>query len=222
MLAQHTRYGAGKPLTKRNNWTVDVINNMGAQETFDPMQVTIPQANVPDATNVVQPIIFPGPDESIELELTPEEIKEYQMGGYIVEDVEDIDNIAQDGGQIYTYAQRPGSYYKKDENGKWLIKNEGTKGKYIVVDDPKGTRTKALNAGAKPMPSKKPVIQESNYNALYDTNSVQKANTTQVNNLIKKDSPFNTNPLTLKKPTAKQAQQKKEHVPYTNSITKGP
>ena len=31
------------------------------------------------------------------------------------------------GGQIYTYAARPGSYYKKDVNGKWLIKNEGTK-----------------------------------------------------------------------------------------------
>ena len=108
MLAEHTRYGAGKPLTKRNNWTVDVINNMGTEETFDPMQVTIPQANIPDATNVVQPIIFPGPDESIELELTPEEIKQYQMGGYIVEDVEGTDEAAMPCAPGYIFDPRIG------------------------------------------------------------------------------------------------------------------
>ena len=108
MLAQHTRYGAGKPLTKRNNWTVDVINNMGIPKPYDPMQVTIPQANVPDATNVVQPIIFPGPDESIELELTPEEIKEYQMGGYTVEDVEDTNEAAMPCSPGYIFDPRIG------------------------------------------------------------------------------------------------------------------
>jgi len=108
MLAEHTRYGAGKPLTKRNNWTVDVINNMGTEEKFDPMQVTIPQANIPDATNVVQPIIFPGPDESIELELTPEEIKQYQMGGYIVEDVEGTNEAAMPCAPGYIFDPRIG------------------------------------------------------------------------------------------------------------------
>jgi len=103
------------------------------------------------------------------------------------------------GGQIYTYAARPGSYYKKDVNGKWLIKNEGTKGKYVAVDDPKGTRTKALNAQAKPMPAKKPAVQQSKYDPLHDTSSVQKANTTQVSNLIKRDTPeFITNPIKYK------------------------
>jgi len=103
------------------------------------------------------------------------------------------------GGQIYTYAARPGSYYKKDVNGKWLIKNEGTKGKYIAVDDPKGTRTKALNAQAKPMPAKKPIVQQSKYDPLYDTSSVQKAGTTQVSNLMKRDTPeFITNPIKYK------------------------
>ena len=104
------------------------------------------------------------------------------------------------GGQIYTYAARPGSYYKKDVNGKWLIKNEGTKGKYVVVDDPKGTRTKALNAQAKPMPAKKPTVQQPKYDPLYDTSSVQKAGTTQVSNLMKRDTPeFITNPIKYKK-----------------------
>ena len=52
-----------------------------------------------------------------------------------------------DGGSIYTYPGRPGSYYKKDGN-KWLISNANTGGQYVPVDDPSGQRTAALNKGA--------------------------------------------------------------------------
>jgi hypothetical protein len=130
------------------------------------------------------------------------------------------------GGQIYTYSGRPGSYYKKDVNGKWLIKNEGTKGKYVVVDDPKGTRTKALNAQAKPMSIKKPTVQQSKYDPLYDTSSVQKAGTTQVSNLMKKDTPeFITNPIKYKKDQeAANIQQKKynDSLKYTKDYMQSP
>ena len=109
MLAQHKRYGAGKPLTKRNEWTVDVINNMEIPEPTDPMkEITIPLANIPDATNVVQPVLPEGPKEAIELELTPEEIKQYQMGGYIVEDVEGTDEVAMPCRPGYIYDPKVG------------------------------------------------------------------------------------------------------------------
>jgi len=76
----------------------------------------------------------------------------------------------QTGGQTFTYAGRPGSYYKKDVNGKWMIKNEGTKGKYIAVQDPKGTKTKLLNAQAKPIAStmKSPALQHRRYDPMYN------------------------------------------------------
>jgi hypothetical protein len=64
----------------------------------------------------------------------------YAMGGAM--------NQYPDGGPIYTYAKRPGSYYQKDENGQWLISNKGTGGQYVPVDDPSGQRTAALNKGA--------------------------------------------------------------------------
>lgn len=112
MLAQHTRFGAGKPLTKRNEWTVDVINNMVIPKPYDPMkEVTIPLTNVPDATNVVQPVIPEGPKEAIELELTPEEIKQYQMGGYIIEEIDEY----QDGGIV----ELDGYQFKQDAQGNW-------------------------------------------------------------------------------------------------------
>jgi hypothetical protein len=90
----------------------------------------------------------------IELELTPEEIEEYKKGGYIVEEVDDPSipelSKAQPGGQAYTYSGRPGSYYKKDSSGTWYIKNKNTDGKYIKMQDPTGSRSKILNAQAKP------------------------------------------------------------------------
>jgi hypothetical protein len=78
MLAQHTRYGAGKPLTKRNDWTVNVINNLEIPKPYDPMkEVTVPLANVPDATSVVQPDFLQGPTA---VELPPQK---YQGGGVV-------------------------------------------------------------------------------------------------------------------------------------------
>jgi len=58
-------------------------------------------------------------------------------------------NQMQDGG-TYTYAGRKDSTYKKDANGKWLIKNASTGNKFTAISDPKGTRTKTLNAQAVP------------------------------------------------------------------------
>ena len=77
------------------------------------------------------------------LQLTDEQIQGFKDGGFVVEDLPQ----AQDGG-YYTYSGRPGSKYTKDSSGKWMIQNEGTKGKYIPLNDPTGTRTKTLNAGA--------------------------------------------------------------------------
>lgn len=56
-----------------------------------------------------------------------------------------------DGGKIYTYSKRPGSYYKKTEDG-WLINNSSTGGKYVPIDDPTGERAALLNKYAKPQP----------------------------------------------------------------------
>jgi hypothetical protein len=64
----------------------------------------------------------------------------YAMGGAM--------NQYPDGGSIYTYAKRPGSYYQKDSEGNWLISNKGTGGQYVPVEDPSGQRTAALNKGA--------------------------------------------------------------------------
>jgi hypothetical protein len=78
MLAEHKRFGAGKPLTKRNEWTVNVINNMEIPKPYDPMkEVTVPLANVPDATSVVQPVMPEGPTA---VELPPQQ---YQDGGVV-------------------------------------------------------------------------------------------------------------------------------------------
>lgn len=95
MIAEHTRYGGKDPLTRRNAWTLDVINNMVQPVPEKPSNgVTIPLANIPDATNVELLQVEGGPKEAIELELSPEEIKQYQMGGYIVEEVDDVDSPA--------------------------------------------------------------------------------------------------------------------------------
>jgi len=56
-----------------------------------------------------------------------------------------------DGGPIYTYSKRPGSYYQKTEDG-WLINNSSTGGKYVPINDPTGERAALLNKYAKPQP----------------------------------------------------------------------
>lgn len=111
-------------------------------------------------------------NDYIETELTDDEIQAYRDGGYVVEESNEYKKGGayyddsrdawvsadgtvgpngpanyQDGGAIYTYSKRPGSYYKKEGN-KWFISNSGTGGKYVPVKDPDGTRTKALNKGA--------------------------------------------------------------------------
>jgi hypothetical protein len=120
----------------------------------------------------------------------------------------------QDGGtQTYTYQGRPGSYYKKDADGKWMIKNESTKGKYVAIDDPKGTRTKILNAQAKPVArtAKKPTTQTNNYDHLYDKGYRQDTESTAVRNIYTPPLPsvIGKDPLTYMK---EQADAKKKAV----------
>ena len=110
----------------------------------------------------------------------------YAMGGMM--------NQYPDGGTIYTYAKRPGSYYQKDDSGQWYISNKGTGGQYVPVDDPSGQRTAALNKGAvvynqpvqegvKPAPLQftgninQPV--EPAYNPLYENPNARYSETTQ-------------------------------------------
>ena len=52
-----------------------------------------------------------------------------------------------DGGPIYTYDKRPGSYYQKTPQG-WMISNAGTNNQYVPIDDPTGERTRILNQNA--------------------------------------------------------------------------
>ena len=65
-----------------------------------------------------------------------------------------------DGGPIYTYDKRPGSYYQKTPQG-WMISNAGTNNQYVLIDDPTGERTRILNQHAtvyKPQPQIVPKI----------------------------------------------------------------
>jgi hypothetical protein len=52
-----------------------------------------------------------------------------------------------ENGKIYTFKSRPGTYYKTDESGNILIKNETTGWKYIPMEDPTGKRRQVLEAG---------------------------------------------------------------------------
>lgn len=79
--------------------------------------------------------------------LSDDEILQYRNGGFVVEDLPK----AQDGGnQYFAYQGRPDSYYRKVD-GKWQILNSSTNGKFIDIKDPKGERTKLLNAQAYPI-----------------------------------------------------------------------
>jgi hypothetical protein len=63
-----------------------------------------------------------------------------------------LNNSYAGGGQIYTYAGRPGAEYRKSANG-WTIRTEHTNG-FVPVKDPTGKRTALLNAQAKPSTAK--------------------------------------------------------------------
>jgi hypothetical protein len=66
-----------------------------------------------------------------------------------------LNNSYAGGGQIYTYAGRPGAEYQKTANG-WTIRTKDTNGAFITVQDPTGKRTALLNAQAKPITTKSP------------------------------------------------------------------
>lgn len=129
---------------------------------------------------------YPSIETRHSADIVPEDTEEFAQGGTM--------NQYPDGGPIYTYAKRPGSYYQKDENGQWLISNKGTGGQYVPVDDPSGQRAAALNKGAvvynqpvqegvKPAPLQftgninQPV--EPAYNPLYTNPNAQYSETTQ-------------------------------------------
>jgi hypothetical protein len=77
-----------------------------------------------------------------------ETTEEYGQGGTIHFEPSEYGSDAReqydDGGPIYTYSKRPGSYYQKTPEG-WSIKNSSTKGDYIPIDDPTGERAALLN-----------------------------------------------------------------------------
>lgn len=89
------------------------------------------------------------PNENyIETELTPEEIQEYAKGGYIIEELPKAQyGKTIEKGHIYTFKDRPNSYYQLGDNNQILIKNKDTGWKYVPMEDPKGTRRKALEQG---------------------------------------------------------------------------
>ena len=100
-----------------------------------------------------------GNSNYIELELTPEEIKQYRDGGYVVEDIS-IPELtkAQKGGskkedyhinpETFNYEGRPGARYRRDNYGNWLVADKNTKGKFVAVKDSTGKRQAELNKNA--------------------------------------------------------------------------
>lgn len=53
-----------------------------------------------------------------------------------------------EGGPIYTYSKRPGSFYQRAADGSWMISNSSTGGQYVPINDPTGQRTALLNKNA--------------------------------------------------------------------------
>jgi len=81
--------------------------------------------------------------------LSDDEILQYKNGGFVVHDLPKAQN-GNEGNEYYAYEGRPDSYYRK-VNGQWQILNSSTNGKFINIKDPKGERTKLLNAQAYPI-----------------------------------------------------------------------
>jgi hypothetical protein len=79
---------------------------------------------------------------------TLQQSRGYAQGGRLAFEPSEYGSDAReqydDGGPIYTYSKRPGSYYQKTPEG-WSIKNSSTKGDYIPIDDPTGERAALLN-----------------------------------------------------------------------------
>lgn len=170
MLKEHKRYGAGIPLTRRNDWTASVINNMNVPEPFDPNQITIPLGNIPDNTTVVNPIpVQPLPEVpippkakggEIELDIPESEIAFYVNGGYVVEDISVPSlNRMDNGGTLYTYAGNPNASYQKIGN-QWYISHKGTGNKFVPIQDPDGKRAAELNKNAVVLPGQSAPVEQ--------------------------------------------------------------
>lgn len=85
-----------------------------------------------------------------------ENSKSFAQGGIIHFEPSEYGSDAREhydeGGPIYTYSKRPGSYYQRADNGSWMINNSSTGGQYVPIDDPTGQRAALLNKYAKPQP----------------------------------------------------------------------
>jgi len=114
--------------------------NLPNATTLEGEEIYVPQRATPGA----EPIEFNGGGSN-----------EFGLGGRLAFEPSEYGSDAReqydDGGPIYTYSKRPGSYYQKTEDG-WLINNSSTGGKYIPIDDPTGERAALLNKYAKPQP----------------------------------------------------------------------
>jgi hypothetical protein len=77
-----------------------------------------------------------------------ETTEEYGQGGTIHFEPSEYGSDARehydDGGPIYTYSKRPGSYYQRTPEG-WAISNASTGNQYVPINDPTGERAALLN-----------------------------------------------------------------------------
>lgn len=114
-----------------------------------PPEMMAPQPPMMNPEDVPMEAMMMGSQEEMEEE--PEEEMEepegmMRFGGRFSNGLPSFQDGGLQEGKIYTFKDRPGSYYKV-QNGKVLIKNENTGGKYVPMSDPEGTRRKTLEAG---------------------------------------------------------------------------
>jgi hypothetical protein len=142
---------------------------MIAMQTIGADMNALMQASAPPEMMAPQPPMMN--PEDVPMEAMQQAPMEEQMMGVPAEGMMRYGGLAQyeDGGKmqsgkIYTFKDRPGNYYKI-VNGKVHIKNKNTDGKYVLMQDPEGTRRKTLESGlssGKTTVYKKPGISEEN------------------------------------------------------------
>jgi len=108
------------------------------------------------------------------------EIPSFKQGGNLEQPW--LNNLYPNGGQLYTYADRPEAVYQKDEKGNWLIKLPSTNGQFVPLNDPTSKRAGELNEKAVLMPSQ----FRKQYDAFKDTKP-QVAENTALPNLPQSD-----------------------------------
>ena len=96
---------------------------------------------------------LPSIETRYQAEIVPEEAtNSFANGGTIHFERSEYGSDARehydDGGPIYTYSKRPGSFYQRGADGTWMISNSSTGGQYVPIDDPSGQRTALLNKNA--------------------------------------------------------------------------